>query len=266
MTEMVRDPAAQKRAVELTSLVERAQRGLRSDVEALVEALRDAELLVPLASDLEDVPEGERIELTDSLKLTPHLLADEDMERYCALLTESELAPPLQEQLGWRTGEGSLAFVSLPARGALELALSLIDEGHARGLVLNPLHHSELMLTRAELASIHANAPIPLVGYVRDIPASADENTLEAEPESPPSAELLGAIERALSGERGVSSWELKHTFNRERDLEPHPTLVVRATGDVDREAVARALFEAIEGHVPPPGYLDLVFDVGDNE
>jgi hypothetical protein len=51
-------------------------------------------------------------------------------------------------------------------------------------------------------------------------------------------------------------------TFNPDRDLEPHLTLTLTPRSrDVDFESVTRRIMEAVADHVPPPGYIDILFD-----
>src|SRR6187402_3592884 len=69
---------------DLTAVVEAARRGLRRDVSRLVDALDGAELLIPLARDIDAAPEGERIEIEGELKLRPHLLVDPEGRHYAA--------------------------------------------------------------------------------------------------------------------------------------------------------------------------------------
>ena len=55
-------------------------------------------------------------------------------------------------------------------------------------------------------------------------------------------------------------------TFNAERDLEPHPTLrLVTSADDSKLQGIADKMIEAIGKHLPPPGYIDIVFDTADD-
>ena len=246
---------------DLTQAVLTARRGLRRDVGVLVEALGSAELLIPLAKPIEGARLGEVLELEDGAQLVPHLLAEEGGAQFCALFTRPELLEPAERELGWTTGDGPLEFCALPAGVALDMALQIIDGEQVLGLVLNPLHASELLLRRSEAASIAAGQPIPLVGYVQHIPRQPGEKTLVAEGADPPSAELVAAVEACVSELDGVSGYRLEQTFNAERDLEPHPTLTLSLSYEIDRSAAADRIFQAVGETLPPPGYLDLLFD-----
>ncbi|MBX3184726.1 MAG: SseB family protein [Polyangiaceae bacterium] len=245
----------------VTDLVAGARRGLRRDVRALLDGLQHAELCIPLRQPMVGVPLGERLEMPEELSLVPHVLEDEEGDRFAALFTDPEMLERAQEELGWLTGEGALEYCALPALTALDLALQVVDDEHVIGLVLNPLHDSELLLSRQELASLAQNTALPLVSYVRDIPELADEHTLVGELDGPPPRELTAALDALVAEGGALSSYRLAQTFNAERDLEPHLTLHVVTRGDVEIQALSRMIVERIEGKVPEPGYIDILFD-----
>jgi hypothetical protein len=248
-------------ARDLTPAVTTARRGLRRDVAVLVDSIDSAELFVPLARPIQGVPYGEHVELDEELTMAPHMLVDGEQKVYAALFTRADLLESAGDELGWTTGEGSLEYCALPARVALQMALEVVDGVNVMGLVLNALDASELFLQREELASVLAGKPIPLVGYVHEIPVGDDERTLVAEAGDPPSPELIEAIERCVANERELKGYVLERTFNPERDVEPHPTLRLRTAGAVDRPGITARLIAALEDKLPEPGYVDIVFD-----
>jgi SseB protein N-terminal domain/SseB protein C-terminal domain len=256
-------PSAEEPGQALTALVEQARRGLRRDVSALVAGLETAELFVALKAPIAGAPEGEDVEFDEDLEIVPHLLADEEGHGYAALFTSPEIAEPVAQSLGWTTEGEELSLCTLPARIALELALGVIDETHVLGLVIDAGNSSELMLRRQELASIVAGQALPLVGYLVDLPPLDDEQVLLAEPSDPPPPALVAALAAFVTAHPEISAHRLERTFNPERDLEPHLTLRFTLTGDHERRALAQAAIEAVGELVPPPGYLDILFDDG---
>jgi hypothetical protein len=249
--------------VRLTLAVEAARRGFRRDVAALEAALDDGDLLVPLAQRVAGVPEGEAIPLDRELELVPHFVSDAEGSRHVALFTTSELVSKTAEELGWTTEGEDLGVCSLPARIALDLALDLVDETTIVGLVIDPGHPSELVLRRSELASIVSGNAVPLVGYVADLPLGDDERTLVAEPSEPPPKELTELLGRCIADLPQVTGHRLTRTFNPERDLEPHLTLELAVSADADRRVLAERVIGSVGEHLPPPGYLDIVFADG---
>jgi hypothetical protein len=255
-------------AQDLTPLVKAAQRGLRRDVQALLDKLPQGELFIPLARNIEGVSDGQRLDIDDGeVKLVPHMLLDEDGNHYAALFSHPELMGSMERQLGWKTDDGELKFCTVPALFALDMALEVVDNEHVLGLVLNAGSDSELALRREELASLTSGKAIPLVGYVAALAPDEGEETLIAEGGEPSAPALTEAIERCLAELPQVQGYALLRTFNAERDLEPHPTLKLATTApESELSDIARQMIEAIGRHLPPPGYIDIVFDRSDDD
>ncbi len=247
--------------LDLSDLVEDARSGLRSDVQNLVDAFTQGELFVPLAEDIPDAPEGQRVEVEDELTFRPHMVIDDEGHMYSVAYTRPEFAEAMQEHLGWTTDGGDLKFCSVPARFVLEMALSVIDEEEVFGLVLNAGSDGELVLRRDEVGSMMQGHAVPLVGYIDDLSEVADEDTIVVEGADPPPAALLEALRAAQEQQEGLADFEVATTFNPERDREPHPTItLVLADSSVDRRSLAEAVMSTVSQHLPPPGYADVVF------
>ncbi len=246
---------------DLTDAVRRARRGLRSDVQALVERLSDGELLVPLAEDIEDAPEGERIEIEQELTFRPHMILDEEHNMYCVAYTRPEFMETMRAQLGWTTSGEELKFCSVPAQFVLDMALQVIDEQEVFGLVINAGAEDELLLRRDEIGSLAQGQALPLVGYVSELPESLGEGTQVVAGAAPLPDALHAALAEAVQAHDELSGADVEVTFNPERDREPHPTITLRlARHDVDRHVLAEAVMERVAPHVPPPGYVDVLF------
>jgi hypothetical protein len=192
----------------------------------------------------------------------PHLLPDAEGQLFAALFTHSEPLEPIVSALGWTTDEEPLKVCAFPARVALEMALDVVDEQRVLGLVIDAGADSELCLTRAELGSILAGRALPLMAYVGDIPGEERARTLIAEPGEAPPAELLSALAGWAKDAPEALSHRLERTFNPDRDIEPHLTLTLRVNADADRDQLFRGVTGALEGKLPAPGYLDVLFEV----
>jgi hypothetical protein len=259
----VPDPAAAEAALgNLTPAIERAHRGFRSDVEALISVLDTTGLHLALARPIDGATPGVPQEMGEELRLSPHLIAMPDGTLLAALFSERDIAETVGHYLEWTTSGESLDICCLPSRAALSVALELIDETTVVGLLINPGDETELFLSRAEVASIVQSRAIPLVGYVQDIPPHSDEKTLIAELSEPLPPALVRIVE-SWSRAPGIAGYELQQTFNAERDLEPHLTLRVKLSDPtLDTAALSKPLLAALEGKLPPPGYLDVLFDI----
>jgi hypothetical protein len=241
---------------EVTTAVAAARRGFKRDVAALILTIRTARLLVPLAKRIANVPVGQEQEVGEELSLSPHLLFDDERWGYVAAFTENRLVARATDEIGWTTDDGPLEYCALPGQVVLELALGLADDDRIAGLLINPLDKTELVLRRHEVASIAQGRALPLVGYVGEIPFEPNEDM-----EGGPPDEVVRAIESVLKGS-SLTTYALKRTFNAERDLEPHLTLNLVGAGEtMDRAGVAEKLAAALDGLLPAPGYIDILFD-----
>ncbi len=248
----------------LTAALKRAQRGFRSDVAPLIDLLDQSELYIPLLTAPEGIPEGQQVTPNAEVHLVPQLLSDGDGQGVVPLFSKLEVLESAGEHFQWCTDDGPLAFATFPMRTALKLALQMMDDRSIQQLVLDVMSESELALSRSELSSLLREVAIPLVGYVEALPADGESQGLTSELSEPPSEPLQAAIQGVLATEPCVSGFRLAQTFDAERDLEPHLTLTVElGPGEFEPSSLAQALFAAVEGKLPPPGYLDLVFTEG---
>lgn len=247
-------------AQDLTSAVARARRGFRRDVLALIEAVPQGRLVVPLMKRMEDVAVGVETELGDELSLAPHLLFDENGSAFLPVFTRADLVEAAASRVDLRTEGGELEYCTLPASVVLEVALEIVDGARVEGLLVNPFHDSELILKRHELASIVQRKALPLVGYVAEIPLAEGEERLIAKLDGPVPQSILDAVEEVLGRRVEPPRYGLHRTFSPERDLEPHLTLNLVTAGAPD-PGLALELGAALEGKLPPPGYIDIVWN-----
>lgn len=259
-TSLVHADADAASDTELTALVREARTGLRSRVAALESALDEGALYLPLAREIEGAAVGEVAPLDREFEAVPHFLGDEAGRAVAVLFTTPDMLQAVGDDLDWTTDGGDLSYCTLPARVACRMALDVIDEQQVLGLLLDAGHDSELFLTRRELASIVAGQPLPLVGYVRELPPLEGEKVLVAEERASLPDAFRDALERCLASLPSVTGHAVSRTMNPERDLEPHLTLSLSAAAGASKADITRTVIEAIGELVPPPGYIDIVF------
>ena len=248
---------------DLTERVRAARSGLRRHVAELISALAESDLLIPLSHDLSEAPEGERVLLREEFTLTPHVVTDERGEECLALFTRADLLHEFGMRLSWMTDARELKHCVVNGRAALEMANAACKEHGASAVVIDPSHQSELVLEPNEVESIASGRPIPLLAYVRAIPVDETEPTLNRGGVAPEPLEI--GVNRALQRLDFVAGYRLEQSFNPDRDLEPHWTLVVVTARSVDHKAVAEGVLAEIADLLPPPGYIDVVFEEPQN-
>lgn len=246
----------------LSAALHTAKSGLRSHIEALIRALEEAHVYIPLSEDLPDTPEGEHIHFDGDLTFRPHMILGEEEAIFAVAFSEPGLVDSMQKALGWLTSGEELKFICVPAAVALDLAQVTIDGEQVTGLVFNPGTDAELVLRRDEVASLAQGVPLPLVGYVSELEPDADGGAHVVEGAAPPSSALLEALARAQESEADLVDFSVATTFDPERDREPHLTITLTVIGrhDLNRGALAEAVMDLASPHLPSPGYADIVF------
>ena len=64
-----------------------------------------------------------------------------------------------------------------------------------------------------------------------------------------------------VTGIPDLDRYDLFQMFNSERDTEAHLGLNLWAKTSSNREEIVREINMAMEGKLPPPGYIDIVFN-----
>ncbi len=244
----------------------RAQSGYRSDVAALATALAKAELFVALVENSEPGDGPEILEPGASLKL--HKVVDETTgSAWTAVFSSPENLGRAGEQLNWETSGGPLQFLAANGVELIRSVLSpALESGLTSGIVFDAGQESELAMSADETLSMIGGQPIPLVGYASRQPARGTEQIQVGEPAVPPPAALTTAIARVLDRVREVKSYRLIQVFVPERDVTSH--LMLDIVGDLpesQQREISATIGAAIEDtRLPPPGYIDIVFNFAD--
>jgi hypothetical protein len=241
------------------------RRGFRRDVAELVAVLDEAVLYIALRQPIDGIEVGQVVDAADAdVNVSPHLLANEQGIGVVPLFSDPDILRSVGQHAHWTTGDSDdLDFCTLPARAALDLALQLVDGERIGAAVINPADEFELLLQRHELGAIVQGKAIPLVGYVSAIAVDPSEAVLKAEPLGAVDPRLSAAIAATIKDVVGVMGYRIEQSFNPERDLEPHPVLLLEISteADFDRDELGQRVFAAIDGLLPEPGYIDVLFE-----
>jgi hypothetical protein len=72
-------------------------------------------------------------------------------------------------------------------------------------------------------------------------------------------------LEDLVQNEPALDGYRISRTFNPERDLEPHFTLWLRHRPTLsDRRSLTERVVVALSDKLPPPGYIDILFEESD--
>lgn len=257
-----RDDRAAEDSSDLSVAIATARRGFRRDTEPLIEQLDTGVVYVAMAEPVEDTSPEE------DLRLVPQLTRTDGGQVLLPLFTTADRLKRFATELGWSTRGNELSFVSLSLRAGFDVLLDLWDERHVTALVIDPAEPAELLLRPSEVAELRQGHAIPLVGYVQSLPPVEGEQTLVSELAEPASPDLVEALDECVRAFSFLTGYRLQQTFNRERDLEPHPTLTLstREASEADLALLRQRLDQVFEGTLPAPGYIDVEFEDAETE
>lgn len=241
-----------------------AQSGYRSDVSALAKQLNANNVFAPLAR-------GVGLRLTGPLpagtSLVVHDLVSDNGAKWIPLFSSVQALRTIGGRLRWHTDGGLLNYAEFRWDEAFEAIFrSVLESGDRAGVVFDAGTPSELALTRHEALTIAGGAVIPLVDYASRQPTRPADQVYVGEPAAMPSEDLLQGLRVALSVEPRVRSYRLVQVFMPERDVIPHLVLDIRSDAlEEERRQIAQRIGDAIlRIPVPPPGYVDIAFNLGE--
>jgi hypothetical protein len=244
----------------------RAQSGYRGDIAALARVLVETDLFAALAEDSESNDDPRILEAGAQLKLH-HVVDDAMGTKWTAIFSSAEALGKAGFQFDWGTNGGPLQFVEANGAEFIQSVLApSLESGSTSGIIFDVGQESELAMTSAEMLSLMRGEPIPLVSYASRRPATGTEQIHVGEPAVPPPAALTAAIARVLDRVKEVKSYRLIQVFIPERDVMSH--LMLDIVGDLpesQQREISAQIGTATEGtRLPPPGYLDVVFNFSD--
>ena len=250
----------QEDAIDLTDAIASARSGLKTDVANLIDLLPEGALFLPMARAIPGLEEGDTVNVDEEITLSPHLLVDGEDRLFVALFTREEFIGPVKQAMDWKTDDHDLEFCGLPAGLALKIAYDACGNEEIVGAVINAMQDTELVLQQDELGHLTQGQAIPFVAYVEGAQSDAAENEDIANEDLPP--EFKAALDVCVEKAEPVTGYSVQRTFDPERDREPHLALrFTLGTPTEDYETLRDTIVEALEGTVPPPGYVDILFE-----
>lgn len=249
----------QEAAIDLTDAIAAARSGLKSDVARLIEELPEGALFLPMARAIPGLEEGDTVNVDEEITLSPHMLVDGDDRLFVALFTREEFIGPVKQAMDWKTDDHELEFCGLPAGLALKIAYDACGSEQIIGAVINAMQDTELVLHQDELGHLTQGQAIPFVAYVEG--AESDSADMEdiAHEDLPP--DFKAALDACVTEAEPVTGYTVQRTFDPERDREPHLALrFMLKSPSEDYEALRAIIVGTLEGKVPPPGYVDILF------
>ena len=236
-----------------------ARSGLKSDVAKLIEEVPAGALFIPLSRAIPGLEDGDAIDVDEEVTLSPHVLVDGEDRLYVALFTREEFIGPVKQAMDWKTDDEELEYCGLPAELALKIAHEACGNEQIVGAVVNAMQDTELVLHQDELGHLTQGQAIPLIAYVEGVEGEAANAEDIADDDLPP--DFKSALDACVANADLVTGYSVQRAFDPERDREPHLALRFALNAAVeDYEDLRNIIVATLEGRVPPPGYIDILF------
>jgi hypothetical protein len=166
----------------------------------------------------------------------------------------------------WQTDGGELQMAALPFEDLVAVLNQAFLDEQTGGIVFDLGLDTQLVLSSDEVLSLAAGTAIPITDLAGQQPARGDEQMYVGEP-AESSEQLVSQIQQILGREPHVTGSHLYQVFIPERDVMPHLLLSLTSpAADATREEIGIRVSDAVaQLDVPPPGYIDVMFDFDPN-
>ncbi len=248
---------------DLTPLIEKAQTGLKRDVEPLFAAIPEGGFFVSLARSLE--LENEMSIPAPEAPLSTHLLQHPDGHVYVTVFTRPEFVKTVQEQEGWKTEDTDTSQVcALQARNALYYAWKLMTQNEgATGLFINPYQEKSLLLNVREVQNLFNGTVIPFSAYAEQTPLEEGESIMVRPADVSSVAGFTDCVDAFIASEEHLEAYEVVALYDEQRNAEPY--LAINFKGEnlkqEDYQDTAQRFVSTLKEKVDFPERLEMMFN-----
>ena len=248
---------------DLTALVNKAQSGLKRDVEPLVEAIPEGGFFVSLARSL-NLPDAMSIPPAKA-PLSTHLLKHPDESVYVTVFTRPEYVQMVQEKEDWKTEDTDTAEVcALNARNALYYAWKLLTQTEGVvGLFINPYQENSLLLNRREVQNLFNGTVAPFSAYAERTPLEEGESIMVRPADVSSVPGFTDCVEGFVENEADLEGYEVVALFDEQRNAEPY--LAINFKGEnlkpENYQDVAQRFVNDLQAKVDFPERLEMMFN-----
>lgn len=246
---------------DLTDLINQAQRGLKRDVEPLIEALAEGGFFVSLARSL-----GLADEMTlptPEQSISSHMIKHPDGSIYVTMFTRPEFVQTAQKEADWKSDADKAEICPIPARNAIYYAGKLIaDNEQVVGLFINPYQEKSLMLNIVEIESLFNGVPVPFENYAQTVPFE-EEDSIMVRPADVTGVEGFSeTVSVYQEQQEGVNGYEVVALFDEQRNMEPYLAINFQTEfGSEQYPEAAQKFVDLLKEKVDFPERLEIMFN-----
>ncbi|PIQ28995.1 hypothetical protein COW36_18650 [bacterium (Candidatus Blackallbacteria) CG17_big_fil_post_rev_8_21_14_2_50_48_46] len=206
---------------DLTDALTVAKRGLKKDVEGLVNLLPEGGFYFSLARSL-GLPDHETAPAPEAA-VSSHMLQHPEGGVYVALFTRAEFARKAQAEQGWLADSGKAEVCPLPARNALYYTMQLIlNNEQVIGALVNAYQDNAIELNIMELKSLFEGVPVPFEGYAHNVPYEEGESIMIRLADMSDVPGFTNTVQGFLSANPGIKHYEMVALFDEQRNMQPY--------------------------------------------
>jgi len=253
---------------DLTELAENATSGKRTPVRRFLNGLKQATVFVPThpgpptgsSSGAGEVDAEDDTQEEDELR--PRILQTNTEIPFLPLFTDRSFLEEFLERMSKEEGGGNNDVRSISGPKALGVADQLMERGTIEGMIFNLYQDNELRVFHEEVKQLAKDKAVPLKQHL--LGKEVGEGNIQMVP--PPQTTVPGEFTETLreyirdQPDLDASSWVWG--VNPEVDNRPHLIVNLETSrDDVDREEHVNRLIDLLEGSIPEPGFVEVVFD-----
>ncbi len=246
---------------DLTDLVNQAHRGLKRDVEPLVNALAEGGFFLSLARSL-----GLPNDITPpppEAAVSSHMLQHPDGSVYVALFTRPEYGRLAQQEQKWMTEDGKQEICPLPARNALYYAWKLLTGNEqVVGVFINAYQEKSISLNRLELESLFNGVPVPFEAYAMQVPFEEGDSIMVRPADVTGVEHFQDTVQQYMEQNPEIKGYEVVALFDEQRNMEPYLAINFKAEFGEEKYAEhAQAFVSQMKQKVEMPERLEIMFN-----
>ncbi len=254
---------------ELMHLVKNATSGKRTPVRRFLNGLKESSVLVPIHSPDSDTVSSEgksgshkEVSVEGEGKLRPRILKTEAGVPFLPLFTHLSFLEAFRDRMS--EGDSSFQFeqCELPGPDGLKLANRLRERGVIDGIIFNMYQKTEVKVFNEEVKQLANDKAVPLKQQL--LGEDVGEGNMHVVP--PPQTTVPDAftetIREYVRDQPELESSDWVWGLNPEVDNRPHLIVNLETCGnEVEHEKHVKQLNQILEGSIPDPGFIEVVFD-----
>lgn len=253
---------------ELTDLARRATSGKRTPVRRFLNELKEASVLVPTHPGPNPGPsiDREEVDRTESgqenRELRPRVLETDSGTPFLPLFTGRSFLEAFLERMDPETESFEGSFRSVTGSEGLGLAEQLRQRGTVEGVVFDLYQDTELRVFHEEVKQLARDKAVPLKQHLLGEEVGEGSMHIVPPPETTVPDAFTETLQEYVRDRPDLESSSWVWGLNPEVDNRPHLIVNLETGGDdVDREAHVKRLIGLLEGTIPEPGFVEVVFD-----